>query len=85
MLILTRKVGEAIAIDDNIKIRLLEVKGGQVKLGVEAPNHITVHREEVFLRILEENKKAAMEAPSDLTDISKLLKKPLNKNNDSSE
>ena len=75
MLILTRKVGEAIAINDDIKIRLLEIKGGQAKIGVEAPADITVHREEVFLRILEENKKAAMEAPSDLDTVSQMLEK----------
>ena len=75
MLILTRKIGEAIAIDNNIKIKLLEIKGGQVKLGVEAPSNVTVHREEVYLRILEENKKAAMEAPADLATVSQMLDK----------
>ena len=76
MLILTRKIGEAIAIGDDTKIRLLEIKGGQVKIGVEAPNDVAVHREEVFLRILEENRKAAKETPSDLDSLSELLKKP---------
>nr|MBF0221263.1 carbon storage regulator CsrA [Desulfobulbaceae bacterium] len=74
MLILTRKIGEAIAIGDDIKVRLLEIKGGQVKIGVEAPNDVAVHREEVFLRILEENRKAAKEAPHDLNNLSDLLK-----------
>ncbi|MCK5227755.1 MAG: carbon storage regulator CsrA [Desulfobulbaceae bacterium] len=69
MLILARKVGEAIIVDDNIKVRVLEVKSGQVRLGVEAPDDIAVHREEIYLRILEENKKAAMEAPADLSDL----------------
>ena len=73
MLILTRKVGEAIAIDDQIKVRVLESKGGQVKLGVEAPAHIAVHREEIYQRILEENRRAALEAPHDLTVLSDLL------------
>lgn len=74
MLILTRKVGEAIAIDEHITVRLLEIKGGQVKLGVEAPSHIAVHREEVLLRIVEENRKAAASAaPADLQDIARLL------------
>jgi carbon storage regulator len=76
MLILTRKVGEAIAVGNDIKIRLLEIKGGQVKIGVEAPNDVAVHREEVFLRILEENQKAAQETPSSLNTLSELLKKP---------
>ena len=75
MLILTRKIGEAIAIGDDIKIRLLEIKGGQAKIGIEAPNDIAVHREEVFLRILEENRKAASEAPTDLSNLSELFKK----------
>lgn len=74
MLILTRKVGEAIAIGDQITVRLLEIKGGQAKLGVVAPNHISVHREEVYLRIMEENLKAASEAPADLDNIAQLLK-----------
>lgn len=69
MLILTRKLGEAIAVGDEIKIRVLEIKGGQVKLGIEAPNDIAVHREEIYLRILEENKKAALETTVDLTSL----------------
>lgn len=75
MLILTRKIGEAIAIDENITVRLLEIKGGQVKLGVEAPQNVAIHREEVFLRILEENQKAALETSSDLASVSQMLKK----------
>ena len=75
MLILTRKIGEAIAVGDDIKVRLLEIKGGQAKIGIEAPSEIAVHREEVFLRILEENRKAAKETPSDLDSLSKLLTK----------
>lgn len=73
MLILTRKVGEAIAINDHITVRLLEIKGSQIKLGVEAPPHITVHREEVLLRIMEENRRAAGGALADLDSISRLL------------
>lgn len=76
MLILARKVGEAIMIADDIKIRVLESKGGLVKLGVEAPDHIAVHREEVYLRILEENKKAAMEAPTDLSMLTDVFPPP---------
>lgn len=73
MLILARKAGEAIAINDNIKIKVLEIKGGQVKLGVDAPDHVVIHREEIFLRILEENKRAAMEAPADLSALSSIF------------
>ena len=69
MLILARKVGEAIAISDDIKIRVVDIKGGQVRLGVEAPSNVAVHREEIYLRILEENRRAAMEAPADLAEF----------------
>ena len=73
MLILTRKIGEAIAIDGNITVRLLEIKGGQIKLGIEAPNHIAVHREEVLTRIVEENRKAAFDTLSDLDSAARLI------------
>ena len=69
MLILARKVGEAIIIADDIKVRVLESKGGLVKLGVEAPDQVVIHREEIYLRILEENKKAALESPADLSAL----------------
>ncbi len=72
MLILARKTGEAITIADNITIKVLEIMPGQVKLGIEAPADITVHREEIYLRILEENKKAAQEAPVDSADLAEL-------------
>ncbi|MFZ5760730.1 MAG: carbon storage regulator CsrA [Thermodesulfobacteriota bacterium] len=66
MLILSRKIGEAIIIADDIKVRVLESKGGLVKLGVDAPEQVTVHREEIYLRIVEENRRAAQDAPADL-------------------
>ncbi|MGV1100157.1 carbon storage regulator CsrA [Thiovibrio sp. JS02] len=73
MLILARKTGEAIAIGDGIKVRVLEVKGGQVKIGVEAPADVMVHREEIYLRIVEENKRAAQEAPVDLSSLASVF------------
>ena len=51
MLILTRKVGEAIMIGEQVVVRVLGVRGGQVKVGVEAPRDLPVHREEIFDRI----------------------------------
>ncbi len=48
MLILTRKLGESITIGDDIKITFLETKGKQVRIGIEAPPHIAVHREEIY-------------------------------------
>ena len=51
MLILTRKVGESVLIGENISITVLSVRGNQVKLGVQAPKEVSVHREEIFQRI----------------------------------
>ncbi|ADH87008.1 carbon storage regulator CsrA [Desulfurivibrio alkaliphilus] len=69
MLILARKPGEAVAIGDEISIRVLEVKNGQVKLGVEAPDHVSVHREEIYRRILEANRRAAAGEFGDLESL----------------
>jgi carbon storage regulator len=51
MLILTRRVGESVVIDGGITITVLSVKGNQVRLGVNAPKHVSVHREEIQERI----------------------------------
>lgn len=51
MLVLTRKPAESLIIADDVKISILEVKGKQVRLGIEAPSDISVHREEIYLRI----------------------------------
>jgi len=59
MLILTRKLGESIAIGDDIKISIVEMKGRQLRIGIQAPPHIPVHRYEVYQAIQEQNVKAA--------------------------
>jgi len=51
MLILTRKVGESVMIGQEIKVTVLNTKGNQVRLGVDAPSTVSVHREEIFTRI----------------------------------
>jgi len=60
MLVLTRKLGENIRIGDSVKITVLEVRSGQVKLGIEAPPEVKVHREEIYARIQEENRRARL-------------------------
>lgn len=64
MLILTRKLGESIAIDDHIKIVVVKIKGKQVRLGIQAPAETKVHREEVYQAIQEQNKAAFQSAPT---------------------
>jgi len=59
MLILTRRVGEALMIGENTKIVVLGVKGSQIRLGINAPKDIMVHREEIFDKIQEEKKQEA--------------------------
>lgn len=63
MLVLTRKLGENIRIGDSVKITVLEVRSGQVKLGIEAPPEVKVHREEIYVRIQEENRRAQRGKP----------------------
>ena len=54
MLILTRRTGESIMIGDSVEVKVLGIRSGQVKIGVEAPKDMAVHREEIFNRIREE-------------------------------
>lgn len=65
MLVLTRKVGESIMIGDGIEVKIIGIDGDQVKLGIEAPRHIKVHRQEIFEAIQSENK-AALEVTEQL-------------------
>jgi len=58
MLILTRRVGETLKIGDDVNVTVLGVKGNQVRIGVDAPKHVSVHREEIYDRIHKENQAA---------------------------
>ncbi|GGI16519.1 carbon storage regulator CsrA [Gottfriedia solisilvae] len=59
MLILTRKLKEAIMIGDDIEISIASIEGDQVKLAISAPKHIEIHRKEIYLSIKKENQEAA--------------------------
>ena len=74
MLVLTRKLGESIAIDDHIKIRVVQIKGKQVRLGIEAPKDTKIHREEVYLAIQNQNQESATVNPEATKAVADLLK-----------
>ena len=75
MLVLTRKLGESIAIDDNIKIVVVQIKGKQVRLGIKAPKETKIHREEVYQAIQDQNTEAALSSPTDLAKLNDALLK----------
>lgn len=58
MLALTRKKGEALVINNNIKITVLEIRGDQIKIGISAPKDVPIYRKEVYLQIQQENEAA---------------------------
>jgi carbon storage regulator len=72
VLILTRKIGETVTIGDDIKIQVVEVKGRQVRLGITAPSEWSVHREEIFLRLRQQNVESLATRPSDLESAVRL-------------
>jgi carbon storage regulator len=64
MLILTRRVGETVVIGNDVDVTVLGVKGNQVRLGVKAPREVSVHREEIYKRIKEEENKSSSNGSS---------------------
>ena len=75
MLALTRKLGESIAIDDHIKIIVVQIKGKQVRLGIKAPQETKIHREEVYQAIQDQNTAASHSSLETLSQLSEELAK----------
>ncbi|MBR4707354.1 MAG: carbon storage regulator CsrA [Pseudobutyrivibrio sp.] len=73
MLALTRKTGDAIMINNNIEITVLEVRGDQVKIGISAPKEVSIYRKEVYLEIQKENEAAAQAISMDDVEALKNL------------
>ena len=74
MLILTRKLGESITIGDDIKVSVLGIHGRQVRLGIDAPSEVVVHREEVYVKIQAENRRASKSIKNDLLGMMSAIK-----------
>ena len=73
MLVLTRKIGEGIVIGDDVTITVVEMKGGNVRIGIDAPRDKRIYRQEIFDRIVSENRDAANWDMNDLDLISENL------------
>lgn len=74
MLILTRKIDESIMIGDEIEVTVVEIRGDHVKIGINAPRKISVHRKEVYEAIQRENIEAASVSVPDLSGLAKRLR-----------
>lgn len=74
MLVLTRKLKEAIQIGDDIEITVLAIQGDQVKLGINAPKHVEIHRKEIYLAIQAENNAASFASKTSLEQLNEQLK-----------
>lgn len=70
MLVLTRKAGEGLIIGDDVKIKIIEIKGGGIRIGIEAPPGQKIYRQEVYERICQENKEATNWSVVDLEKLS---------------
>lgn len=81
MLVLARKLNESIMIGDDIEVVVIDIKGDQVKLGINAPRKVTVHRKEIYQEIKQENIAAISSEfdPGALRDLSDLFKKDKDK------
>ncbi|MGL1931420.1 MAG: carbon storage regulator CsrA [Desulfotalea sp.] len=73
MLVLSRKLGEGIIIGDDIVLKVVEVKGGSVRLGIDAPKDKKIYRQEIYEKILQENQAASSWSIDDLDAISSLI------------
>ncbi|HLZ38120.1 MAG TPA: carbon storage regulator CsrA [Mycobacteriales bacterium] len=73
MLVLTRKAGQSVMIGQDVVVTVFEVRGDTVRLGIQAPREVAVHREEVFRELQRANRSAASPSPAALESLGRLL------------
>ncbi|MEV4344207.1 carbon storage regulator CsrA [Actinoplanes sp. NPDC049596] len=76
MLVLTRRAGESVMIGDDVIITVLEARGDVIRLGIQAPRDVQVHREEVYRELRAANQEAASPTEDEVQAVSKLLQTP---------
>jgi carbon storage regulator len=74
MLRITRRAGERIVLGDDVIVEVIEVKGGTVRLGIDAPRSLPIYREEIWLEVKRENEAAAMASGDKLSEVAGRLK-----------
>lgn len=76
MLVLTRRAGESVMIGDDVVITVLEARGDVIRLGIQAPRDVQVHREEVYRELREANRAAASPTEDAVHAVARMLEKP---------
>ena len=79
MLVLARKLNEIIMIGDQVEISVVDIRGDQVKIGIKAPKHVKIYRQEVYRAIQQENIEAIKSKPDLIPQLDKLLKQKTEK------
>ena len=85
MLILTRRIGETLIIGDDIQITILGIKGSQVRIGINAPKNVSVHREEIYQRIAEEKSVIELNAFMESTESKEEIPQENNDDHDKND
>lgn len=75
MLVLTRKKDQSVIIDDKIEITILEIKGDQIRLGINAPKDVTILRKEIYQEVQEENRSAIHTYNVNLNNLAEIIRK----------
>jgi carbon storage regulator len=76
MLVLTRRAGESVMIGDNVTITVLEARGDVIRLGIQAPRDVQVHREEIYRELQAANREAASPTEDAVQAVTKMLRSP---------